>query len=408
MQINGDNPALQELINDANDPKRSTQELYQLIHHAYTYGADKCILVVGSNRKLMYVVEVSFPPSLLSAYDSVVRSMYEQYFAFFYDVTLEESSFPANKIKLALEQKNAGKKKGDQVSYHAFLTNYMLWRSLNVTPDVRSIKFPLPPMDRFLPCQNAEWNLSKGPSDTLTKLFDECEEHIPIRTAQTVAVARFLAVSMAAFHRSHQIMTSKRDVMSYKTLDGFRRAANNRASFKESLQQLSDFINHELEKLKEETTTTTTTARPPLQPIPSSPVQRRTRNTEMIPTQQWNSRVATGITPIKQPGRKSKDKQRKLESHRLRRENCLGIVPCVRKKAGRHRCELCNRPTAFYCSGCQSNLCFQFGKEMGDGKIKTLQNNLQIDDVPKLNRLMRYDKTTKTWKKMSLSIRAIT
>ena len=129
-------------------------------------------------------------------------------------------------------------KKGNQVTWHAFHTNYLLWRSLNVDPDTNAIKFPLPPCDGFIPCQNAEWNLSKGPSDTLTKLFDDCVEAITVQTPQTIAMARFISVLFMAFHCSLQIVNAKEDLRKYKTLENFRRTANNCSSFKSSILQL--------------------------------------------------------------------------------------------------------------------------------------------------------------------------
>ena len=69
------------------------------------------------------------------------------------------------------------------------MTNYCLWRALNVQVDDHAIHFPIPPCDMLIPCQNTEWNLAKGPLATLTKLFAECEENITVRSLQTIAVA---------------------------------------------------------------------------------------------------------------------------------------------------------------------------------------------------------------------------
>ena len=78
-------------------------------------------------------------------------------------------------------------------------------------PDGRAIRFTLPPIEMFIPSQNTEWNLSKGPSDTLTKLFDDSEESITIRSPQTVAVGRFLSVLAAAFHQCLQTTQAKKE-----------------------------------------------------------------------------------------------------------------------------------------------------------------------------------------------------
>ena len=246
--MKADDPKLQDLIGDDKKKSRFTGEAYQMLHHAHVYGVERCLFLVGSKTKLLYVIEVEFPQSLLEAYGHVTNELFTRYYSFLYG-TYEKDSFPEEKVQEALEQVNLGRKKVDQVSWHSFTMNYRLWRALNVGGSVR---FPLPPCDRFLPCQNADWNLAKGPSDTLTKLFDDCEESVTIRSPQTIAVSRLLVVSASAFHRCLQTIGAKESTESYKSVDNYRKAASNRSTFKSSLMQLTQFLWEEFQELEKE------------------------------------------------------------------------------------------------------------------------------------------------------------
>ena len=247
FRVQATDPVLHQLIGDTKDTKRVTRELCQLLHHAHTYNVNRCLLIVGSHNNLMYVVEVLFPSQLLRSYAAVMDTMYEKYFSFLYHATLDEDSFPRQKIETVLAIHNQGKKKGDRVEWHAFHLHFMLWRSLNVTVDPHAIKFPLPPMDMFIPAQNVDWNLAKGPSDTLTKLFDDSEESITIRTPQTVAVARLFSVTATAFHCYIQIVKAKDNIPFYQTINNYRSVTNNQLSFKKSIGHLLTFLGTGLE-----------------------------------------------------------------------------------------------------------------------------------------------------------------
>ena len=160
FQLDAEDEQLRQLLTDDSNSSRSKGELTQLIHHAYTYGANKTVLLVGSNNTLMYCVVIKFSTTLLQSYDCIVSMMYDKYFSFLYAPELKPSTFPKEKVEMALGAHSDGEKKSDMVSWHSFITNYHLWQAINIKPDRRAIQFPLPPMDRFLPCQNAEWNLS--------------------------------------------------------------------------------------------------------------------------------------------------------------------------------------------------------------------------------------------------------
>ena len=62
-----------------------------------------------------------------------------KYFSFLYAPELKPSTFPKEKVEMALGAHNDGEKKSDMVSWHLFITNYHLWQAINIKPDRRAI-----------------------------------------------------------------------------------------------------------------------------------------------------------------------------------------------------------------------------------------------------------------------------
>ena len=229
-----------KLIGSKLDPNRKKRELFQLLHHAYVYNVNKVLLIVGSNRNFLFAVEVEFNDDLLSAYDMLIELFYKKWFHIFFVNNLAD--LPIEQIESALKIRNATKAAKDVVDRHSFITNYKLWRSLNVKIP-SGISFPLPPMAMVIPFINAFWNSTKGPSDTMTRLLDSCEENLGIRTPQSVAVARLFNLMAVAFHRSVQVATSKDD---YNSIESFRNAASHRYTFQKSMATIVHLLHEEL------------------------------------------------------------------------------------------------------------------------------------------------------------------
>ena len=103
------------------------------------------------------------------------------------------NDFPQEKIEEALAIHNVKRKKKNIVDLHSFMTNFKLWRCLNVKV-TKGIRFLLPPMTMIIPFLNTFWNVTKGLSDTMTRLLDTCKENLGIRSPQSVAVARLIAL----------------------------------------------------------------------------------------------------------------------------------------------------------------------------------------------------------------------
>ena len=95
-----------------------------------------------------------------------------------------------------------------------------LWRVLNI--DItnkdrrirtsRTIRYPLPPTVTINPLSFAMWDSLKGGGDTITKLIDNVQERIGIRSDNTTATARLLMYFAIAFHRGNQWCHAKEDL----------------------------------------------------------------------------------------------------------------------------------------------------------------------------------------------------
>jgi hypothetical protein len=134
------------------------------------------LLLVGSDKELMYGVHVHFEQELLAAYEAIADFVYQQFLKPFYEYTpLELKEHLGDEIEQATSEV-------EHLDDHALWTNYDIWRAFNnVNVNRSNISFPLPPAVRCLPFQNAYWNAMKGPSDTTTKLIDRVEETLGVR-----------------------------------------------------------------------------------------------------------------------------------------------------------------------------------------------------------------------------------
>lgn len=116
-----------------------------------------------------------------------------------------------------------------------FITWYHVWRKLNIGSGV---KFPIPKCNKLIPYEHAFWNVAKGGSDTMTKLFWNCQAKIPIQLPQSTLVARLLLVYATSYHRLLQFSSRGKDFDDYPTLQHFRNAANKRYPFHKSVNRL--------------------------------------------------------------------------------------------------------------------------------------------------------------------------
>ena len=356
-------PMLPLLIGSSLHPLRGRKELFQLLHHAFCYGVQETLLIVGTNKAILYAVRVKFSIQLLDAFEKIIEAFYEKWFHIFYEPNFKK--FPFEKIEEALNKRNENKKKKNVVDVHSFRTNYILWRALNVDVPT-SIRFPLPPIAMIIPFINSFWNSTKGPSDTMTKLLDNCEENLGIRSPQCIAVARLLNLEAIAFHRCNQIITGK-DPSFYPSIARYRNSANRRLSFQKSIAILIHMMQDELQTLNRNISTIPPAPRTPPPQAPS------TRNSSRAQPVTWNMQVKTGCTPGR--GRSAHGNNASHMVDQARSETCIGLVPILKKTT--LKCRLCSSPTFFVCSWCKRPLCLTAGRGL-EKKIDTYATKYNI------------------------------
>ena len=86
------------------------------------------------------------------------------------------------------------------------------------------------------------WDSLKGGGDTITKLIDNVQERLGIRSDNTTATARLLMYFAVAFHRGNQWCHAKEDLTFYPTLAHARNANTKRAAMYDSLSTLSTML----------------------------------------------------------------------------------------------------------------------------------------------------------------------
>ena len=364
-----DDKKLHDLIGSSLDRTRSNHECFQLLHHAFVFGESDVLLIVGTGKQFRYVVRICFSQDLMNAYGRLVKKCFDSWFNPFYANSLD--NFPFKRMEEALDIQNSSRKKKDAVDIHSFLTHLKLWRCLNVNV-ASHISFPLPPMRMVIPFMNAMWNASKGPSDTMTKLLDSCEENLGIRSPQSVAVGRLLGLNGIAFHRCNQTVTAK-DPSCYKSLDSYRDAANVRYSFQKSLIVLVRFLREELNRLQS-----------PVQEVPPAypstpPRALSTRASKQVKAVTWHNKIKSNCTPKK--GRPAKGNSVCHLTDEVQSVTCISLVQILQKE--RPNCRMCGFPTHFLCTGCKRPLCLTLGRKPDDKMNAYMKrHNIKEEDRP--------------------------
>lgn len=223
----------------------------------------------------------------------------------------------------------------------------------------------------------------KGGGDTITKLLDNCQERVGLRTAVIVATARLLLYFAVLFHRINQWSKAKEDLDFYPSLAHARHANNERASFRDSLRLLSDRFAREarqagfdnpVEGLEGNAGRTLEMERLflPEDNAGGDSNSRRTRaNVTPGPVQMPAPSLKTGNTPkIRGTGN---------EAFKLRCELCIGVYfgkvvkidSTAQDRRVKAQCDICKTLTEYRCFGCRRFLCFKPPTmEKGKGAMK--------------------------------------
>eukprot|EP00956_Cyclotella_meneghiniana_P031813 scaffold85070_cov113-Cyclotella_meneghiniana.AAC.1 len=179
-------------------------ERIQILHHAYTYSANQTTFLVGGPEgNIIYGVVVTFEDELLESYGKTLDYLYQNGLKTFYEDKVED--LPMNYIESILLGDEKLKKK---YTIDDFMFSLLMWRQIQpVHSNHKAPKFPIPPCDMVVPLDCSLWNSSKGGSDTVTRFAWNCKIIVPIRTPQTVVVARFFALYSVLYHRLIQAVT---------------------------------------------------------------------------------------------------------------------------------------------------------------------------------------------------------
>ena len=205
-----------------------------------------CYFIVGSHNSVMAVYEVYFDNFILDAYLEICDHLFNHDLKKFY--------IPGKRVPDVPEDwKNAFKfksLKSLKIDDESFKFKLGLWRVLNI--DIankerkirasKTIPYPLPPTVRINPLSIAMWDSLKGGGDTITKLIDNVQERVGIRSDNTTATARLLMYFAVAFHRGNQWCHAKEDLTFYPTIAHARNANNKRSAMYDSLLTLSTML----------------------------------------------------------------------------------------------------------------------------------------------------------------------
>jgi hypothetical protein len=102
---------------------------------------------------------------------------------------------------------------------------------------------PLPSMVRIAPLVVCRWNGSKGASDTITKLIDECDVKIPVGDSpQAAVISRMFMIVGVAIHLIMQAFSAKEDLDSYMMIERYRKSANSRITFRCTLDSMTQIL----------------------------------------------------------------------------------------------------------------------------------------------------------------------
>ena len=84
------NPVFRMLLHDEKNPQREQKESLQLLHGAFVSGKSRGLMLVGSNKDLLYAIDVTFEAELLEAYKTIIEYIYDGYFKSFYELSVKD------------------------------------------------------------------------------------------------------------------------------------------------------------------------------------------------------------------------------------------------------------------------------------------------------------------------------
>ena len=212
-------------------------------------------------------------------------------------------------------------------------------------------------------------NVSKGGSDTVTRFTWNCLPVLPIKTPQTVVVARYIMIYGVLYHRLIQVVSGTKKLdPDTDTIQNYRDRANKRLPFHKSLGILSKY------NLSMSTDEPAAQVVEDVFPKTPAPPFNREEKDKQFGVDHSILGKSTGATPIGK-GRGSGIAKKFLQTNenysaiKERNINCTGGFPFriyTQKDDGnfkldrQYSCDLCrSRKVTTMCSGCKRILCFE-------------------------------------------------
>ena len=338
-----------------------SDERWQLLHHAYVYGFDRIALIVGNHGgKVISGTVIDYDENLRDDYGRVLKKLKDIALLWAYD-SPDITTIPDNVIDISEQIPTIN---GKETLYGSL----KLWKAMFSNPTI----LPRPALQRIIPSTHAKWNATKGGSDTVTKLVDDCfvKPPRPHTNFETVAVGRCISNLLATVFRLYQLITSKENLQdSYPTIKHFRNAASQRMSFKKSLRlgyQLfkkegEHLINAGLENDDQHH------HHHHQQQQQSRPRRVQYSGSSTVPEPMEFVPVRTFNTPLR-ARRKQIQRGTVHEDVLHRSQNCSGFpyeVICQQegsnRKDPRRRCYLCSAKTKWKCIKCKFYFCMTAG-----------------------------------------------
>lgn len=274
------------------------------------------------------------------------------------------------------------------------MTALLIWREL-IPTNSTSQKFPIPECNMLVPLDYSQWNSSKGGSDTVTRFTYNCQCIVPIKSPQSVVVARFIMLYAVLFHRMAQSVTgTKKPDLVEDTVTRVRNRNNRRLPFYSSLNYLANRLRERSNAAPEEEQGDSARVTFLQQPAPRfTKARQQTRHD--IDHRVLGAAGTTGATPVGRGATKNSKKRGLIhEAYDKRRQKCRGHpmrIANYKEKKSRNdkdkidyqnrKCDLCGKRVAWMCFGCKQVLCFDSDRTE---HIKSL-----IENDERYNKMMK-------------------
>ena len=346
---------------------RVAGERFQVLHHAYVYGLERVIHIVANNSgKVMNGTLVEFDENIHQAYGKVVEKLKNMALYWAYDDDEDDIShlmIPNNIISMCRGIKTIN---GKETIYGAL----KLWKTMFSDATI----LPRPVLQRIIPRTHAQWNSTKGGSDTVTKLVDGCFLKPPrnYTNFESVAFGRCISNLVATILKLYHVVSAKDNVaQSYPSMQHYRNAASHRMTYGRMLRRLYTFFK---EEAKDEANKEN--QEPADEPTNTGRVRRaRAQGHSSVPELLDFCTQKTFQTPMKARRRQI---EKGIVSNRIleRTTHCTGHPIEIieqdegNKKDPRRECYLCSTKTAWRCTKCRLYFCMNYkGNKLREEKL---------------------------------------